>query len=81
MLMVMYKLCELDTGYVGMVPHDSEAGDSVYIFVGGHVPFVLRRNKDVEERFQVVGGGYVHGVMKGEFVGTGKWKEKDIILQ
>jgi len=81
MMIIMYKVCEIDTGYVGMVPLDVEVGDSVYIFVGGSLPFILRPKKDVEGKYQVVGGCYIHGVMKGEFVENGKWKEEDILLQ
>ncbi|KAE9369166.1 HET-domain-containing protein [Stipitochalara longipes BDJ] len=81
MFMITYKVCETDTGYVGMVPIDTEVGNSVYIFAGGPLPFILRPNKEVQSKYQVVGGCYIHGVMKGELVNSGRWEEEDIILQ
>jgi hypothetical protein len=80
LMMVMYKLCETQTGLVGMVPLDTMVGGSVSIFTGGAMPFILRSNTGIEGKFQVVGGSYIHGIMNGEAVQSDKWKEEDITL-
>jgi hypothetical protein len=79
-MMITYKLCETQTGLVGMVPLDTTTGDSVYIATGSAMPFILRSNSGIEGKFQVVGGSYIHGIMNGEAVQSDKWKEKDVTL-
>ncbi|KAH8821389.1 heterokaryon incompatibility protein-domain-containing protein [Xylogone sp. PMI_703] len=76
-----YKLCETKDGLVGMMPLDTQVGDSVFVFNGSRMPFVLRRCTDVEGRYQIIGGCYVHGMMKGEILGSDKWKEQDIYVR
>jgi hypothetical protein len=71
-MMMYYKLCRTETGLVGMVPVDTRAGDSVYIFTGGALPFILRPNLGVGGKFQVVGGCYIRGIMNGEIMRSGK---------
>lgn len=76
----MYTLCETRTGLVGMVPLDTVVGDSVYIFAGSGLPFILRPNAELQNKYEVVGGCYIHGVMNGELVGSDKWREEDVTL-
>ncbi|KAH8594437.1 heterokaryon incompatibility protein-domain-containing protein [Bisporella sp. PMI_857] len=52
-------------GYIGRGPPSLQQGDQVCVLFGGRVPFILRKDKEVEE-FQLVGEAYVHGIMKGE---------------
>jgi hypothetical protein len=52
--------------YLGMGPRETEAGDSVCIFEGSHVPIILRPRED--GCFQVVGEAYIYGMMYGEML-------------
>ena len=66
------SLCITKKGYLGLVPEETRIGDRVAVFMGGHVPFVLRRaDQDTEVRneteyYKLIGESYVHGIMKGE---------------
>lgn len=60
-------------GYLGLGPPEIQNGDLVYIFAGGHVPFIVRRVQDrmilggeAGKSFELVGDCYVHGIMDGE---------------
>lgn len=55
-----------ENGYVGVGPGCLEKGDEVVLFLGGSVPYVLRT--DSTGRRVILGDGYVHGVMDGEFM-------------
>lgn len=76
-----YKLCETRTGPVGLVPIDTTVGDSIYVFTGGAITFILRLGAGLKRKFQLVGGCYIHGIMNGEAVRSKKWKVEDIIIQ
>jgi hypothetical protein len=54
------------SGYVGLAPEFTEQGDELVVFCGATFPYVLRRNGD--GTYPLVGEGYVHGIMGGEFV-------------
>jgi hypothetical protein len=58
-------------GIVGMTPDGSRIGDSVAIFEGGSVPFVIR---PMGENWVVVGACYVHGCMQGQAFSPGRSK-------
>ncbi|KAL2043751.1 hypothetical protein N7G274_003270 [Stereocaulon virgatum] len=53
-------------GYMGLVPRMTEIDDCVCVFLGSHIPFVVRRKGGGE--FELVGECYVHGIMDGEIV-------------
>jgi hypothetical protein len=61
------------------VPSDAQIGDEVCVFSGGAVPFVLRKNhgKEGEVVYQLVGEGYIHGIMYGEALGFRHGQEID----
>jgi hypothetical protein len=59
-----------DSGYLGLAPQGSIAGDAVWIVQGGKVPFVLRPTG--EGSFRFVGEAYVHGRMFGEMAEVAK---------
>jgi hypothetical protein len=62
-------------GRFGWAPDQAKAGDKVCIFDGAPVPFVIRSvNQDC---FELIGDGYLHGVMNGEAMGL---KEEEIRL-
>lgn len=52
-------------GMLGMGHLEMEAGDEVWIFDGGHVPFIVRK-RDEPSTFDFVGRCYVQGIMHGE---------------
>ena len=55
-------------GYTGLCADVSRQGDEIYIPLGSHVPFILRR---ADQGFhKLVGEAYVHGVMYGELSDT-----------
>lgn len=54
------------TGFVGLAPHGTREGDVVFVVRGIDVPLVLRANGDDEASYELVGEGYVQGVMEGE---------------
>ena len=57
------RLARAARGYLGLVPRDAQAGDTIAILKGGRVPFVLRSEED---SYQLVGATYVHGILQGE---------------
>jgi hypothetical protein len=71
-----------ENGYIGLLPAETEAGDTVVVLDGARVPFVLRQTIRgleprplgeviVRDEFTVIGDCYVHGIMLGEFMGHG----------
>jgi hypothetical protein len=80
-IIICYKLCETESGLVGMMPLDTMLGDSVYIFTGGALPFILRPVVGFQSKYKVIGGCYIHGIMDGEVVRSDKWREEDVTLQ
>lgn len=53
-------------GRVGLGPGDMQVGDTVVIFDGVDVPFILRRLGGQQEAYRLIGEAYVHGAMDGE---------------
>ena len=64
-----------------MVPWDVQAEDIIFLFAGSKCPFVLRSWDKDKSKYQIVGGCYVHGMMNGEALNSGTWKDVDIHLQ
>jgi hypothetical protein len=62
------RLCVTKGGHIGTVPKRSKVGDSVAIFEGSNVHFILRRVKDLpdeqpsegNEKYRLVGPAYFH---------------------
>lgn len=65
------------SGLVGLAPSHVEVGDMICIFLGGHVPYLLRK---CGEGYTLVGEAYVHGIMHGECV-TGHLKIERFTLR
>ena len=63
-------------GFIGLGPRSVRPGDSVCIFSGGRVPFVLRRDGD---HHRLVGESYVHGLMDGQVINNGTKFERHFI--
>jgi hypothetical protein len=53
-------------GYLGVGPSTTSPGDVIAIILGLDTPFVLRAIG--ENRYQIVGEAYVHGIMDGELM-------------
>jgi hypothetical protein len=69
--------------HIGLGPDSLQPGDCVWVLSGGRVPFVLRQiDANDENRYELVGEAYVHGVMYGEAVKDLPLDEwKDIVLE
>jgi hypothetical protein len=70
-------LCQLDNGYVGIVPVGTQPGDSLFLPYGSPIPFVLRPKAD---KFSVIGGAYIHDIMKVEALQLKTWRKVEICL-
>jgi hypothetical protein len=65
------KLFRTLNGYLGLGSECIGEGDSLWILPGSRVPLILRpvkRNGKDGNRYQLVGGTYLHGFMNGEAV-------------
>jgi WD repeat-containing protein 55 len=51
--------------YIGLLPRGTKLGDQICVFLGSHIPFVIRR-QETGESYQLVGECYIHGIMHGE---------------
>ena len=68
-------------GYMGIAPPEVSRGDSVCIFLGTKIPFIVRQEGD---HFLLVGEAYVQGLMCGEGIQDlkrGKLELSDIELR
>ncbi len=77
------KSCVTELGYIGLVPHDAQVGDSVIIIHGAAVPFIMRkRDKKAEDKLPniLIGECYLHGIMYGEAMEFDGVEEKLIPL-
>lgn len=54
------------SGLVGLAPPHVQIDDVICIFLGGQVPYILRRESDGV--YNLVGEAYVHGIMYGEYM-------------
>lgn len=76
-----WRFCLTDSKHFSMIPTKSEPGDILVVLDGAKVPIVLRpvQGDDLEEKFQVIGGAYIHGLMDGEGF-MGEWKERGFYI-
>lgn len=54
-------------GYVGLCPIEARPGDSVTIFLGVRVPYIIR-NTQGDSFWTLVGESHVYGIMDGEYM-------------
>ena len=73
------KFCSTKQGRIGLVPRGALKGDSIAVFMGADVPFVLRAT-DTEE-YELIGECYVHGIMNGEAFDGREAQLGDIVLR
>lgn len=58
------KIAITERGRLGLVPDNAKIGDSIYLFMGGDVPFILCPAE--ESTWSLIGHCYIHGIMDGE---------------
>jgi hypothetical protein len=58
-----YRFCVTVDGFAGQVPPSTVVGDLVFLIMGSPVPFVMRPKGSM---YQLIGQGYIHGIMNGE---------------
>jgi hypothetical protein len=56
-------------GYIGLGSENILPGDTICIFLGAEVPFILREKPNGQ--YTLIGEAYIHGIMDGEFMETG----------
>jgi hypothetical protein len=59
-------------GYVGIGPETTQPGDTVCIFSGARVPYMLRQRNDSKPGYFFVGDSFVLGMMDGEILSLGR---------
>ncbi len=67
-------------GYAGLAPPGVQPGDSVALFHGASVPFIIRPHTSVKGMCRLVGETYVHGIMHGEALEFSDLAEETIYL-
>ncbi|KAJ3544885.1 hypothetical protein NM208_g2790 [Fusarium decemcellulare] len=75
------RLCKTSKGLFAALPKEACIGDSVWIIKGCRLPLVLRPSISHPGSFDLVGGGYVHGVMNGEALETPGFKWRGVSLR
>ena len=60
-------------GYIGIGDVTLEKGDLVCVFFGGNIPFILRKSQG---KYRFVGECYVHGIMHGESLESGRKRKE-----
>ena len=70
------RMARTSEGYIGLVPAKTRPGDYVWLLKGGNVPFVIREESGIK---RLVGGAYIHGIMKGEAFDEGKCEDIEIV--
>jgi hypothetical protein len=73
------SFCTMESGMVGLVPIRASPGDRVCILRGCPVPFVLC-DPGIPETFGLIGECYVHGLMKGGIMQSGRYVEDELCL-
>jgi hypothetical protein len=59
------RFCVTEKRFIGMVPRVARPGDLVCLLFGSPVPMILRRCPS-NDKYQLVGEAYGHGIMAGE---------------
>ena len=75
------RLCVTREGYLGCVPRWATVGDEIIVILGASTPFVVRGlERQGGERYELVGECYVHGMMDGEILESGR-KQTVLLFQ
>lgn len=65
--------------YIGLLPRGTKLGDQICVFLGAHVPFIIRHHEKGDS-YQLIGECYVHGIMEGEVMLMEDLKKVEIQL-
>ncbi|KAI0544642.1 hypothetical protein F4679DRAFT_589289 [Xylaria curta] len=60
------KVCVTKAGYIGIVPGTAKKCDTIALFHGSAVPFLLRAHEKQGRQYLHLGECYIHGIMHGE---------------
>ncbi|MCJ1383377.1 hypothetical protein MMC17_006490 [Xylographa soralifera] len=71
------NFCRFTDGHIGWVPKQAVVGDQIAIFLGAHVPMLLRPHNDA---YIIVGESYVYEMMDGEALEDPSLKVESIKL-
>ncbi|RBR09733.1 hypothetical protein FVER53590_11786 [Fusarium verticillioides] len=68
-------------GLFALLPKFTRPGDSICIIKGCGLPLVLRRSVTHHDSYELVGGGYVYGVMNGEMLEKPDFRWQEVSLR
>jgi hypothetical protein len=74
------RIFKTNNGLLGLGQPSLQKDDSLWIIPGVSIPMVLH-STGAEDRFNVVGPAYVHGIMNGEAVEWDWLDRRSIILE
>lgn len=80
-VMIGRRFFVTEMGYLGAAPVSARVGDSVCVFQGGGVPYVVRASEAETVGWRFVGECYVHGIMAGEVLKREEFSWKDMKLR
>ena len=66
--------------YMGLLPRGADVGDQICVFIGGHIPFVVRP-QERNGLYQLIGECYVHGIMNNQVTQMENLKTQSIELK
>ncbi|KAF5020433.1 hypothetical protein F66182_7541 [Fusarium sp. NRRL 66182] len=75
------RCCKTRKGLFAMLPKEVRDGDSLWILQGCRLPVALRPSATHPESVELVGGGYVYGVMNGEMLERPGFKWSQVSLR
>ncbi|KAF1996438.1 HET-domain-containing protein [Amniculicola lignicola CBS 123094] len=61
------RLFSSETGWVGLCPMNGVPGDSIVLFLGARVPYLIRKVEG-GEKWKLIGECHVYGIMDGEYM-------------
>ena len=77
-------LCVTAGGYLGVCPETVSIGDEIFILYHSPAPIFLRlinnQERDAKNMYQVLGHGYVHGLMDGEAMQKDCLKQQVLLI-
>ena len=74
------RICVTKKGYVGIVPGASRVGAIITVIHGSAIPLILEASEDSKGCYQLIGEGYIHGIMHGNRDHFENSSPKDILL-
>jgi hypothetical protein len=75
------RFCKTEKGMFTLFPKEVSAGDFVQVLKGCHLTAILRPSTAYVGLFEVVGFGYLHGLMNGEVIQMPGFQWKEVSLR